>query len=111
MVLSINVASLGVVDSHTLCPKTVRVKPLWHRLLGFLGRPASESGPLCRGDRDHGRGDRATGGCQAPGDLRRGQGALATGPRPGSTEGFSSSPRAIVREPEWAGLRNAGRRP
>ena len=26
-----------------------------HRLLGFLGRPASESGPLCRGDRDQGR--------------------------------------------------------
>jgi hypothetical protein len=25
-----------------------RRKLLWHRLLGFLGRPASESGILCR---------------------------------------------------------------
>jgi hypothetical protein len=69
MVLSINGASLGVVDSHTLCPKTVRVKPLWHRLLGFLGRPASESGSLLYMSRGRGFAHGATAVAATPPDC------------------------------------------
>jgi hypothetical protein len=30
-----------------------KADPLWHRLLGLLGRPASESGRLCHGAGSH----------------------------------------------------------